>query len=75
MELCEESLYSIVYRKRTPIPCGSIQHLKDCKDSWQFVKNIIEGICAGLDHIHNKGFVHRDLRIENIMVCLNAPDY
>lgn len=74
MELCQDSLFSIVYKKRSPIPCGSIQNLTDCKDSWKFVTDIIGGICDGLDHIHERGFVHHDLRIENIMVCSITPD-
>lgn len=67
MELCRECLHSIVYRKRSPIPCGSIPHLPDCKDSWEFLSEIVRGICSGLQHIHWNGFVHCDLRIESMI--------
>ncbi|CAG2254641.1 unnamed protein product [Mytilus edulis] len=68
MEHCEDSLYNIVMVKRKPTACGSFQTLKDCKKSWTFVLNIMEGLCLALDYIHNKGFVHRDLKLSNVMV-------
>jgi eukaryotic-like serine/threonine-protein kinase len=31
-------------------------------------RQLIEGICAGLGHMHAKGWVHRDLKPENILL-------
>ncbi|CAC5365945.1 unnamed protein product [Mytilus coruscus] len=68
LEHCDDSLYYIVMVKRKPTACGSFQTLKDCKTSWTFVLGIMEGLCLALDYIHNKGFVHRDVNLANVMV-------
>lgn len=31
------------------------------------VQDIITGLLAGLSHMHNKGIMHRDLKLENIL--------
>lgn len=31
-------------------------------------RQLVEGICAGLGHMHGKGWVHRDLKPENILL-------
>jgi serine/threonine protein kinase len=32
-------------------------------------------LVSGLHSIHKKGYVHNDLKIENIVVCENAEEY
>jgi len=34
----------------------------------RMLKKVIEGICAGLQHMHDKGWIHKDLKPENILV-------
>jgi eukaryotic-like serine/threonine-protein kinase len=36
------------------------------------LKKIIEGICSGLQHMHDKGWIHKDLKPENILVNRSA---
>ncbi len=31
-------------------------------------RQLVEGVCAGLGHMHSKGWVHRDLKPENILL-------
>ena len=31
-------------------------------------RQLVEGVCAGLGHMHGKGWVHRDLKPENILL-------
>src|SRR5919106_4991327 len=45
------------------------------KLSYQEVANIIEQTLAALDFAHNKGFVHRDIKEQNILVDGAYPRY
>jgi serine/threonine protein kinase len=36
------------------------------------LKKIIEGVCSGLQHMHDKGWIHKDLKPENILVNRSA---
>lgn len=54
--------------KGQPLACGSCERLTDCKDSGKFILSIMEGLCSALDYIHKMGFVHRDLKLANVMV-------
>lgn len=68
IEFCEDSLYNIVMKKQTPVPCANFIRLADCPESWTFVTRIVEGVCLALDYIHGAGFIHRDLKLANILV-------
>lgn len=68
MEYCEDSLFNIVMKKKRPTPCCEFKLFADGKDSWSFVTGIMDGLCSALHHVHSNGFVHRDLKLENIMV-------
>lgn len=69
MEYCEDSLFNIVMKKRKPRACGNFENVGDCKDSWKFVTDIMQGLCSALDYVHRSGLVHRDLKLDNILVC------
>lgn len=45
------------------------------KLSYQEVVRIIEQTLAALEFAHNKGFVHRDIKEQNILVDGNYPNY
>ena len=45
------------------------------KMTYQEVVKIIEQILAALDFAHNLGFVHRDIKEQNILVDGNFPNY
>ena len=36
------------------------------------MKKLIEGVCAGLQHMHDKGWVHKDLKPDNILMNRSA---
>lgn len=42
-------------------------------------KNLLLGVCAGLDVLHQNGFVHRDIKPENVMIekggCVKVIDF
>ncbi|XP_063422214.1 uncharacterized protein LOC134706836 [Mytilus trossulus] len=68
MEYCDGSLEHIVYRKRDPPPCFKFKDVSECKESWEFYLKMMCGVCKGLIHVHYMGFVHRDLKLANILV-------
>ncbi|HEY0983444.1 protein kinase domain-containing protein [Schlesneria sp.] len=32
------------------------------------VRQLFEGICSALSHVHNKGFIHRDIKPDNVLM-------
>ncbi|XP_071149677.1 serine/threonine-protein kinase Nek7-like [Mytilus edulis] len=70
MEYCEESLSNLVLKRKKikTKSCGNCKTLADRKDAWSFVTGIMEGLCSALNHVHSSGFVHRDLKLDNILV-------
>jgi serine/threonine protein kinase len=36
------------------------------------VRKIMEGICSAMDYIHSIGIVHRDIKLENIMITVDS---
>eukprot|EP00028_Trichosphaerium_sp_Am-I-7-wt_P010355 CAMPEP_0168521026 /NCGR_PEP_ID=MMETSP0405-20121227/8406_1 /TAXON_ID=498012 /ORGANISM="Trichosphaerium sp, Strain Am-I-7 wt" /LENGTH=252 /DNA_ID=CAMNT_0008542157 /DNA_START=261 /DNA_END=1016 /DNA_ORIENTATION=+ len=43
----------------------SARHFKD----YELLKKIVRDVATGLAHIHEQGFVHRDIKQENILMC------
>lgn len=52
MELCENSLYDLFKEKML---------------SEKEIKDILRDVCLGLNELHQKGIVHLDLKLENIL--------
>ncbi|KAL6596970.1 hypothetical protein ACP70R_047104 [Stipagrostis hirtigluma subsp. patula] len=53
------------------LPLGSLEeHLSDdlTELDWDTSYKVIKGICAGLEHIHQKSFYHLDIKPGNILV-------
>ena len=59
MELCQgKSLYCLMKNSENGLP-------------EQRVRNIFGQIVSGVAHIHSKNMVHRDLKLENILITPN----
>jgi serine/threonine protein kinase len=56
------------------IPGGSLRTLIDEYGSLneKLIKIYVKQILTGLNYLHNKGIVHRDLKSENILIDLNG---
>lgn len=67
MEQCPESLEDLVLRKRQIVPCRKVQNWNET-ESKKFYLNTMSGILAGLTHIHAEGYLHRDLKMSNVLV-------
>ena len=63
MELCKTSLRSHIFdNPQQNAPSTSSQATAQAF-SW------LKGIVCAVIHIHRKGYVHRDLKLDNILVC------
>ena len=85
MEPCDCSLEDIILCDRHPMEmchCSKERrqtcHVFPEKDrnqqgyveAWDFFMQMLEDIVNGLVYLHDKGFVHRDLKLSNILVSL-----
>ena len=85
MEPCDCSLEDIILCDRHPMEmCQCSQqrrqtcHVFSDKDrnqqgyveAWGFFIQMLEDIVSGLVYLHEKGFVHRDLKLSNILVSM-----
>ncbi|CAC5411329.1 unnamed protein product [Mytilus coruscus] len=68
MEYCEDTLKDVVMKKREPLPCSRFRNISECISSWEFYVNIMCDVCQGLDHIHSREMVHKDLKLANILI-------
>lgn len=68
MEQCTESLENMVFQNRSFMSCGKLQdwNRDESKQSKRIYATIM--VLAGLAHLHDEGFVHRDLKMSNILV-------
>lgn len=68
MEYCEDTLEDVVMKKRQPPPCSRFKNISECSASWEFFVTMMCDVCRGLEHIHSREMVHRDLKLANILV-------
>ncbi|XP_056008217.1 uncharacterized protein LOC125665478 isoform X3 [Ostrea edulis] len=83
MELCDCSLEDLILCYKHPIKlckCNTDRrktcHLfkeserksQEFLDSWMFFLNMLKGVLNGLVFLHDSGFVHRDLKLTNVLV-------
>ena len=63
MELCKENLMRHIFRHNSNIP-GKSSTASAARDVIGWAKDIANA----LEYIHRQGIVHRDLKLENILV-------
>ena len=73
LELCLGSLINVIETKRDvfgkQFPSKLKIHL------WSFKKHLLKGIAMGLEYIHSKNCIHRDLKPQNILVKSSHCDF
>ncbi|XP_060591472.1 uncharacterized protein LOC132746369 [Ruditapes philippinarum] len=66
-ELCEQSLESLVFETKEK-QCGSFSSELRPRETHDFFFNMSASICDGLCYMHSMGYLHRDLKLSNVLV-------
>ena len=64
MELCKENLMRHIFQNPKNVPAKLPSSTPTIRTTIQWAKDIANG----LEYIHKQGYVHRDLKLENILV-------
>lgn len=46
--------------------------IKERHDAFRFYNRMALGVCDGLAEMHRKGFLHRDLKLSNVLVSSSS---
>ncbi|XP_060601485.1 RGS domain-containing serine/threonine-protein kinase A-like [Ruditapes philippinarum] len=66
-ELCDQSLESLVFGTKDK-QCGSFSKTLRRGETHEFFFNMCSSICEGLSYMHSTGYLHRDLKLSNVLV-------
>ena len=77
MEICNDTLENMLicrtsdcHNTRKPPCCmHKDKRTEEFQTSWRFYCDMAVGIAQGLAFVHSVGFVHRDLKLTNVLVC------
>ncbi|KAI8483948.1 hypothetical protein Bbelb_383380 [Branchiostoma belcheri] len=70
MELCEGTLESRIIGPRDHNPAWWGSDLEK-QAAFSYTKDKAIQLCEGLKHIHDAGYIHRDLKLSNILVTMD----
>ncbi|XP_041348324.1 uncharacterized protein LOC121367932 [Gigantopelta aegis] len=68
LEFCPSTLKQRFVGEDVKSPAKQGQFVSLQLDSMKKVASFAEQVCCGLQYLHNKGLVHRDMKLENILL-------
>lgn len=75
MEYCDDTLKNKFINPDYENP-GSVGHLYSAQiEQMEELARYVIQICEGLEYLHTKKMVHRDMKLENILVKFFVIDY
>ncbi|KAK3584085.1 hypothetical protein CHS0354_024193 [Potamilus streckersoni] len=72
LELCDETLESYIFGHPDRI-CGMHKDLPGRMEAFRIYVAMMTGICDGLAYIHHQGYLHRDLKMSNVLIQNGIP--
>ncbi|KAL3880447.1 hypothetical protein ACJMK2_032684 [Sinanodonta woodiana] len=72
LELCDEILQSYIFNYPDRI-CGRHNNGPERMTAFRIYVAMMTGICDGLAYLHHQGYVHRDLKMSNVLIQNGIP--
>ncbi|KAL3880446.1 hypothetical protein ACJMK2_032683 [Sinanodonta woodiana] len=72
LELCEETLESYIFGHPDRI-CGMHKDVSGKMAAFRIYVAMMTGICDGLAYLHYQGYLHRDLKMSNVLIQNGIP--
>ena len=45
-----------------------IAKAKDKPPNYDFIRNVLKQLCQGIEFMHSKGIIHRDMKCQNVLI-------
>ncbi|XP_045157887.1 dual serine/threonine and tyrosine protein kinase-like [Mercenaria mercenaria] len=70
LEFCDKSLEDIAFNDEK-LQCKNFKSIPERYEAFTFYVTMATGVCDGLTEMHQKGYLHRDLKLSNVLVKNN----
>ncbi|XP_060590684.1 uncharacterized protein LOC132745735 isoform X2 [Ruditapes philippinarum] len=71
LEYCDKSLEDLAFSDER-LKCKNYKSMSERYQAFKFYVTMATGVCDGLTEMHGKGYLHRDLKLSNVLVKNNT---